>query len=209
MGIEKVTTHPLKYKYMEMMEELIDTQYPNGLPHKCNRGEFCLEFELLNAYDQRRTAQIIATAFSGKAEYHRDKDWQSIYNKGYYEAAGWTISGNQVMTANFLESDMDDILVGLSALKRANYCPDGEVSISIAKDVCLNYMPQIIMGLESRRHDLESMLQLNEEIRIIVDSTLAVSLPMYEFDMAKIANATSFISTTLNAHMAKTVCNKE
>lgn len=105
------------------------------------------------------------------------------------------------MTADFYERDMDDILTGLSALKKANYCPDGEVSISIAKDTYLDDMPQIIGELESQRHDLESMLRLNEEIRIIVNSTLAVSLPMYEFDMAKIVNATLFISSTLNAHV--------
>lgn len=88
MGIEKVTTHPLKYQYMEMIDELIDAQYPNGLPYRCDRGRFCLRFELMNAHDQRHTAQIIATAVSGKAEYHRDREWRSIYNKGYYEAAG-------------------------------------------------------------------------------------------------------------------------
>lgn len=184
MGITRVTTHPLKYAYMETMEKLLDERYPQGLPQKKN-GALCITFALANAPVQRQTAQDMAGALKSKAVYLRDRNWRSVYNKGYYEVAGWTVTGNQVST-DFSLQTLPRVLSALEVLQAKGYAPDGEVILSLSEGMELRQVCNICAMIEAKRVLLETALQFEEEIRVMAGCTLALSIPLGAFDLEKI-----------------------
>lgn len=184
MGIASVTTHPMKYMYMETIKELLDERYPQGLPQE-DKGALHMTFDLANAPAQRRTAQILAEALQGKAVYLRDRDWKSVYNRGYYEVAGWTVAGSQVAT-DFSLDTLPRVLSVLEWLRSKGYAPDGEVLISLGEEIGLRQALNLCTMIEAKRELLEMALQLENEIRVMADSTLALSIPLGAFDLEKI-----------------------
>ncbi len=212
MGIERVTTHPLKYAYMESVNELIDGYYPNGLPKKAEAreaGVLSITFELVTNASQRVIAQILAKSMGTKAVFGRDREWKSIYNKGYYEVEGWLISGNKVRTGRFDLDDLPNILCALSALSDNGYALDGITIHLIDKETDVRQVFNLCAMLEAKRELIEASLGLND-IMFIVDHSLALSLPLGAFDLPKIEAATLLLHQMgIQAKQTKTVRMKQ
>lgn len=184
MGIARVTAHPMKYMYMETIRELLDERYPQGLPRE-ERDALRVTFDLANAPAQRHTAQILAQALQRKAVYLRDRDWKSIYNRGYYAVGGWTVAGNRV-AADFSPDALPRVLSVLELLRSRGYVPDGEVVVSLGEEIGLRQALNLCAMIEAKRELLEKALQLGDEIRVMADSTLALGIPLGAFDLEKI-----------------------
>ena len=106
MGIASVTTHPMKYMYMETIQELLDERYPQGLPQE-DKGALHMTFDLANAPAQRRTAQILAEALQGKAVYLRDRDWKSVYDKYVVKGQVHTMADESYTSHNTNRLDVE------------------------------------------------------------------------------------------------------
>lgn len=195
MGVERATAHPLKYSYMEMMGELLDVRAASS--GRAGEDRLCLRFELEGASDQRRTALILAKALDARAVHLRDSAWKSVYNRGYYAAAGWTVSGNQVITEDFAPDDMRRVLAGIGALKARGYRPDGELSVSPCAGVGRARALRICGALDGARSELQAALGLNA--RVMYMGYLALGIQMREFELAKIEAAVRLIAEALRA----------
>ena len=192
MSVVQVTTHPMKYQLMELIESIIPNEaYAEVIPPE---EKLYIQFELAGENNQRQIAQVLGEASGEKPVYHRDRDWKSIYNKGYYEVAGWTVDGQpyscELTSDRFSLAGLPYILIGLDALNEKGYLPDGEVRINlVSENLDIRQVLNLHVMLEARKTLLQQALNLSEELRIILDTTLALSIPLGAFDLPKIEAA--------------------
>lgn len=193
MSVVKVTTHPLKYYFMDLIEDILPEEAYKKEPIP-KEEKLYIQFELAGNISQRQVAMILGEAYGKKPVYHRDREWKSIYNKGYYEVAGWTVNAQpfhcELTTARFSLAELPRIMTGMEALNGKGYLPDGEISINlVSENLDMRQVLNLHVMLEARKALLEQALGLSEELRIILSSNLALSLPLGAFDLPKIEAA--------------------
>lgn len=191
MSIERTTTHLCKYRYMQLIEQIIDQ---NGitssalLPEQESKPLY-IQFGIRGNISQRSIAQKISSALNSRAVYHRDKQWRSIYNRGNYEVSGWIVSARQVTSRGFELNELQSILEVLGVLRDSGHAPEEEIRICLNQEQSRQQVINLITMFEAKKKLIESALQTEEEIRIIVDRTISLSITLGVFDLPKIEAA--------------------
>ncbi len=179
MSIVRVTAYPSRYADERWDDDEQIVQEDMSV------GKFYLRFDTMKtsgryspcAKRQRELAETLAVALGEKPVYtRRDK---------YYTVGGWSVYASvmdettSICTALFDFGSCEKTLLALDTLKQAGYAPDEEITIYFTPDV---YDFKLIVNLcnimEARKELLIQALDLNEDIKIIVDEDLAYS-PFY------------------------------
>jgi hypothetical protein len=187
MGMVRATAYPSRYAGEGWMDA-------GAREEESSVGKFSLRFDLMKvggrrsagaAQRQRELAEVLGEAMDAKPVYER-KD-------RYYSVGGWYVRGSgcdaRLSTGSGL-FDLDEAekhLRVLSALHEAFYVPDDEVDICFTPDV---YDLKLVLNLcnimEARNALIVQALDLDEEIRIVVDESLAFGVPLSAFSFEKI-----------------------
>ena len=148
-------------------------------------GRFHVHFDIIKrkGSTQRELAQTIALATGVRPVYHR--------SELHYQVGDWTVVDNfdcySVSTGLFDIDECERTLTVLEAFSDARNTPDGGITICFAPDV---YDLKLVLNLcnimEARNALIVQALDLDEEIRIVVDESLAFGVLLSAFSFEKI-----------------------
>ena len=187
MGIVRTTAYPLRYADEEWMDG-------DAREEESSVGKFSLRFDLMKASGrrpgsaaqrQRELAEVLGTATGAKPVYDR---------KGkHYNVGDWCVCVGTCSNALSVGSGLFDIdeaersLRVLYALHSAGYVPDKEITVCFTPDVYdLKLVLNLINIMEARNTLICQALGLDEEIRIVIDASLAFGVPLGAFSFEKI-----------------------
>ena len=192
MGVIRATAYPSRYAEIpnrEWEEEAIE-QEQEQMQREC-AGKLYAAFRvdcphLRDADAQREIARTLGLAMKVKPVYVRNRGG-SVYDRGWYEAGGWHISGKYVVTETFLLDGLPHVLEALDALGGRGYAPDGELVLYLVPERCdMDMVFNAYTILDARRQLVEMALGLREEVQLVVGRDLAFSLPLDAFSIPAI-----------------------
>ena len=135
---------------------------------------------------QREIARTLGLAMNVKPLYTRNRGG-SLYDRGWYDVGDWRICGKHVLTENFTLDTMPCVLKALEALGRRGFAPDGELALHFVPKQCnMEMVMNAYTILDARRELVEMALGLREEVQLVVDRDLALSLPLDAFSIPAI-----------------------
>lgn len=176
MGIVRTTAYPSRY--MDGEDDIPVTPEPSV-------GKFHIHFDIIKpkGKTQRDLAQIVALERGIRPVYQRSErcyqvgDWMVIDNINYFT----------VSTGLFDIDEREKTLQVMKSINDRGYRPYDEITICFIPDV---YDLKLVLNLcnimEARNALIVQALELNEEIRIIVDQDLAFGIPLNAFCFNKI-----------------------
>ena len=203
----KLTPRPYHYTLMEIIDEACADAIQKAEAERAAqpKGRMQLEFELdSNGKTQRELATMLAEKMNATARYKKDYSWHSVQNKGYYDVTGWTVNGNSIQSPAFFLEEMSVIVQQMKAFSGMKLASAVLIHCRLEKDTiaslqhCLNALTilearreLLTMALvNSRSTDTAALSEKENELKIIYDNDLALSLPLGAFDLAKVEAAT-------------------
>ena len=192
MGVIRATAYPSRYAEIpnrEWEEEAIE-QEQEQMQREC-AGKLYAAFRvdcphLRDADAQREIARTLGLAMKVKPVYVRNRGG-SVYDRGWYEAGGWHISGKYIVTETFSLDGMPRVLEALDALGGRGYAPDGGLVLYLVPGRCdMEMVFNAYTILDARRELVEMALGLREEVQLVVGQDLAFSLPLDDFSIPAI-----------------------
>ena len=190
MGIIRATAYPSRYAETPNREWEENAMEQERIQREC-AGKLYAAFRgdcphQRDADVQREIARTRGLAMNVKPVYVRNREG-SAYDRGWYDAGGWHISGKYVVTETFMLDTMPCALKALETLGRRGFAPDGELALYFVPERCdMEMVMNAYTILDARRELVEMALGLREEVQLVVGQDLAFSLPLDAFSIPAI-----------------------
>ena len=190
MGVIRATAYPSRYAETSNREWEEEAMEQEQMRRECT-GRLYAAFRvncphLRDADAQREIARTLGLVMKVKPVYVRNREG-SAYDRGWYDAGGWHISGKYVVTETFLLDGLPRVLEALDALGGRGYAPDGELVLYLVPERCdMDMVFNAYTILDARRQLVEMALGLREEVQLVVGRDLAFSLPLDAFSIPAI-----------------------
>ena len=201
MATLKITPRPYHYTLMEIIDEACADAIRKAEAERDAqpKGRMQISFEVISGCQtQRELATMLAEKMNAMARFKKDYTWHSVQNKGYYDVAGWTVNGSRIQSPAFFLKELPTITQQMKAFSGMKLASAVLIHCRLEKDTIasLQHCLNALTILEARRELLEMALvdtaalsEKENELKIIYDNDLALSLPLGAFDLPKVEAA--------------------
>ena len=193
MGVIRVTARPSYYAALaeEALKQPIIEAEPDPV------GTLSIRFDVgglrgTQTMKQTKIKNVIQQVLHERPEYVRQ--WNHSDDRGFYSWKRLLVHGNTVSTSRFRLSDIGWMLKVIKALDDEGWVPEDDVLITYYPDGGdIGTLYNLTNIMESRRLLIEQALSLQDEMKVVVNYGLALSIALSAFSYTAVEAAAFLI----------------